>query len=196
MENNVPSADSAADRILSAALNGSIENQYMLATLLESGNGMEQSFSAASGWYKKAAEKGHLEAMYRLGLLYMLSGPMKDYSQAIYWLTLATERGHASSRFRLSVMYERGLGCEANHEISLKLCREAADQGSTEAIEKLDSMETWMTTSDLAAFMQTRKPEKPVSNFSTDGIVPPSAKKTSGEVNVKSFLGNKKPHYS
>ena len=195
MENNVPSADSAADRILSAALNGSIEDQYMLAILLETGDGIEQNFSSASGWYKKAAEKGHLKAMHRLGLLYM-SSPMKDNSQAIYWLTLASERGHAPSRFQLSIMYERGLGCEANHEVSLKLCREAAKEGCAEAIEKLESMETWMTTSDLAAFMKTRKPEKPQSNFTTNEITLPSAKKTSGDVNVKSFLNTKKPHYS
>lgn len=195
MENNVPSADSAADRILSAALNGSIENQYMLGILLETGNGIEQSFSSATGWYKKAAEKGHLDAMHRLGLLYMIN-PLKDYSQAIYWLTLATERGHAPSKFQLSVMYERGLGCEPNHDVSLQLCREAAQEGSSEAIEKLRSMETWMTTSDLSAFMEARKPEKPVSNFNSGEITLPPAKKISGDVNIKSFLNTKKPHYS
>ena len=46
------------------------ENQYHYAVMHEEGQGVEKNLEEAFGWYKLAAEKGHADAQYRLGLMY------------------------------------------------------------------------------------------------------------------------------
>ena len=57
---------------IKAAKRGSVHAQYQLAAMLASGDGAEKDLAAAAQWYAKAAAKNHPEALYNLGLMYIL----------------------------------------------------------------------------------------------------------------------------
>jgi TPR repeat protein len=59
----------------------------------EEGQGMSSSFVEAMKWYRLAAEKGHVTAQYKLGLMYGQSrGAPRDLVEAHRWMTLAASR--------------------------------------------------------------------------------------------------------
>ena len=56
--------------LLLKAKGGNIQAQYELATQYYDGIGQIQSYKDAFVWYKKAAEKNHVESCYRVGEMY------------------------------------------------------------------------------------------------------------------------------
>jgi hypothetical protein len=71
--------------------------------------GWEPDFSASLAWFKRAAEKGHPWAQYRLGLAYDVgAGVAPDASQAAFWYLKAGNQGVVSALFDLVAMHEEG----------------------------------------------------------------------------------------
>lgn len=66
------------------------------------GKGVERDLDTAISWYKKAAEKGSVIALYQLGFCY---DSKQDHSQAIIWYTKAAEKGLPVAQFKLSEYY-------------------------------------------------------------------------------------------
>lgn len=58
--------------LVNAAKRGNVDAQYQLAAMLATGDGAEKDLAAAAHWYEKAAAKKHPEALYNLGLMYIL----------------------------------------------------------------------------------------------------------------------------
>lgn len=109
----------------------------------------------AAMWYRLAAEQGHAEAQYMLGLLlYEGDGlehhvPMRaswendDYqkrrreqgfAEAAHWLRKAAHReGYAKARTRLGFLYLYGEGVRQDDDEALRLFREAAELEDAEA---------------------------------------------------------------
>jgi TPR repeat protein len=71
--------------VTKAAENGDANAQYQLAAILASGDGLEKDTEKAAYWYRKAAAKKHPEAMYNLGLMYLLGETKRG----------TREKGHA-----------------------------------------------------------------------------------------------------
>jgi TPR repeat protein len=86
---------------------------------------------------KKAAYKGHLEALYDLGQQYEDIGylgiinPHYNPKKCVYWYTKACQLGHAEAYNNLSSFYEKGEGCEKNLNYALALLKKSAELGST-----------------------------------------------------------------
>jgi TPR repeat protein len=58
------------------------------------GQGVPQDSAKALGWYSKAAEQGHANAQYDLGLMYSEgNGVPQDNVEAYKWFTLAAGNG-------------------------------------------------------------------------------------------------------
>lgn len=64
------------------------------------GDGVERNSFQAMQWMRKSGERGHVEAQYALGRLYLLGfeemGP--DPAEAETWLTMAAGKGHKGAR--------------------------------------------------------------------------------------------------
>ena len=80
--------------------------QNALAGLYYSGDGVPQDDAEAARWYRLAAEQGHAEAQYALGLLiyYIGRGAPQDNTQALLWITLAASQGEDNARRTLGLV--------------------------------------------------------------------------------------------
>ena len=61
--------------------------------------GVEQNYRKAAKWWRKAAEQGHKNAQYNLGLAYDNGkGVEKDHSAAMEWYHKAAEQGNKDAQ--------------------------------------------------------------------------------------------------
>ncbi|KAG0319660.1 hypothetical protein BGZ97_001712 [Linnemannia gamsii] len=99
-------------------------------------NGIEQDYSLAMEWYKKAAAQDNTTAQYKLGYLYEKGfGVPQDDVQAFEWYLKSAEQGNVTAQFRVGTCYR---GChssavEKNCKASLEWFVKAAEQGMVEA---------------------------------------------------------------
>ena len=67
--------------------------------------GHKQDYKEAVKWWLLAAEQGHADAQYGLGLCYENgSGVDKDLSEAFKWYSKAAKQGHAGAKDRLKTL--------------------------------------------------------------------------------------------
>jgi TPR repeat protein len=88
--------------------------------------------------FKSAANGGHVDAIYQLGLCYT-SGNMPEGSpkEAFECYLKAAEKGHVKALYALSECYVKGSGCEKNHMMGQSFCKKAADIGNVIAQYRL-----------------------------------------------------------
>lgn len=81
--------------IRNRANNGDLESMYILATYYYEGKYVEYDPDKACSWWTKAANKGHVDSQYNLGLLYEgdVSSYYYDEHLAGYWLNEAAQNG-------------------------------------------------------------------------------------------------------
>ena len=86
--------------------------QRDIGELYDSGLGVKKDGKKAAEWSRKAADKGHLVAMYLMGTLYDdgRRGVDKDGKKAAEWYKKAADKGHLGAMHSLAVMYETGKG--------------------------------------------------------------------------------------
>ncbi|MEE9250136.1 MAG: tetratricopeptide repeat protein [Alphaproteobacteria bacterium] len=65
------------------------------------------------GWYRLAAERGHVDAQANLGYAYEQGrGVTLDFAQAAKWYRKAAERGDVVAQANLGTLHANGLGVE------------------------------------------------------------------------------------
>jgi len=63
----------------------------------------------AAQWYRRAAERGHSDAQYNLGFMYLLGeGVPSNHEEGLRWLKLAAAQGNDTSMSLLSDLYRNG----------------------------------------------------------------------------------------
>src|SRR5207237_5798999 len=73
----------AIDTLQPLASNGDAEAQYLLALALETAPAPQRDLKAATGWYQRAADRGHAGALNNLGTMYYDGrGVPKDLAEA------------------------------------------------------------------------------------------------------------------
>ena len=86
----------------------------------------------AADCFQRAANKGHVGAMYELGMLYF-NPPYgefeKDFNQAVKYFKISADNGNAEAQYKLGHCYLHGLGNEIDVEKSIKYFEKAALQG-------------------------------------------------------------------
>jgi TPR repeat protein len=71
------------------------------------GKGVEQNYKEAIDWFKKAAEKEHIDAQYSLGLMYYNGeGTEQNYKEAANWYKKAADQGHSQAKAALTKILE------------------------------------------------------------------------------------------
>jgi TPR repeat protein len=90
----------------------------------------EKKFEEAAKQFKIAAELGHAEAQYQLGVLYFKGqGVIKDEKEAAQWYQKATAHDHPLATYYYGSCLLHGKGVAKNQDEGLKLYFKAADKG-------------------------------------------------------------------
>ena len=112
-------AEIATD-LMSAAEKGDANAQYSVARSFELGKRVKSDKKKALKWYSKSADQGHLEASYRLGLIYYkgIGGYKTDLEKAFKYLSQAAKGNHKRSQTHLAKMYENGDGVDKSEVLS------------------------------------------------------------------------------
>jgi hypothetical protein len=98
------------------------------------GRGVQKDEVEAVKWYRKAADQGHAEAQYNLGVCYKNgTGVTKDENEAVKWYRKSAEQGYASAQFDLGQCCAHCQGVIQDHAQAVKWNRKAADQGHARA---------------------------------------------------------------
>ena len=76
--------------------------------------------NAAAEWYRRAAERGSVEAQVSLGVLYAEGrGVVQDEAEAVRWYRMATEQGDVAAQVNLGAMYAAGRGVVRDREVAM-----------------------------------------------------------------------------
>ena len=88
--------------------------------------------------FRAAAEAGHVDSQYNLGLMYEKGiGVEQDETEAVTWYTKAAEQGSAFAQYNLAVLYENGRGTAVDFIKANQWYRKASVQGDALAIGNL-----------------------------------------------------------
>jgi TPR repeat protein len=102
------------------------------------GQGVARDEVEAVKWYRKAAEHGHAEAQFYLGMMYYSGrGVAQDGREALYWFRRAADQRHPLGFFGLGRCYEEGRGVPQDYSEAVKYYRLAAEEGNARARSRL-----------------------------------------------------------
>ena len=73
--------------------------------MYDKGYGVAENDAEAAKWYRKAADQGHADAQYNLGLMYAQGeGVPEDDVQAYKWWNLAAAQGNESTKYSKAIL--------------------------------------------------------------------------------------------
>ena len=108
-------------------------------------------FDAARQHWQPLAEKGHAQAQFRLGCLYVFGqGVPQDSAMALRLYRLAAEQGDADAQNNLGGMYAEGLGVEPDLIRAYMWFEIAARSGHDVASRNRDFIAERMTSEQIA----------------------------------------------
>lgn len=109
-------------------------------------SGLEQALKFCTG----QAELGYAQAQYMLGNYWyegVLTEP--DFARALHWYEQASIQGHADAQFRLGQMHAAGEGVTINKPQAYVILKMSAVNGSDDAYDATDWLESDMTATEL-----------------------------------------------
>lgn len=112
---------------------GDSEAQYLLAEHYYKENQLSEAFL----WYERASDNRNSKAMYKMGVLFGMSG---SYSKAAEICKKAAELGNADAQYEYAVMVEKGIGTRKDMNIAKKWYYKASKQGDIRAQKKYDEL--------------------------------------------------------
>ena len=117
------------------------DDLYNIAINYQNGlGGLKQDKTTALECYRKAADKGHADAMNMIGRYYGEGwGDLKkDEAAALEWCRKAADAGSVSAMYNIAVYYQNGLGgLKADKATALEWYRKAADKGDADAMYEI-----------------------------------------------------------
>ena len=94
----------------------------------------DKDYSLAAKWFKSAAEKGDVDAIFMIAHnFYLGRGVEKNIQKAISYYTEATSKGHDVAPYNLGILYMSGEGVSQNIEKAFGLFKISAERGFPEA---------------------------------------------------------------
>jgi TPR repeat protein len=141
---------------------GDIQAQVIVGERILAGTGaprdsreLAADYSQAAGWFRKAAEKGNVEAEVHLADLYRDGrGVTRDMTQAITWYRKAAETGDAGAQGTLGILYSVGMGVSRDDVEAyywLSLAADAKSPNQAKRIANRQSAGEHITTDQQAA---------------------------------------------
>ena len=117
------------------AADGNARSQFLLGVMSDNGLGpIALDPREAARWYRIAAERGSVEAQFRLASAHFVGrGVAKDKSEAVHWLERAAEQGFTPAMRSLAELYGSGKVAADDPGAAEKLIARAAQLGDAEA---------------------------------------------------------------
>ena len=84
-----------------------IEAPFILGNLCTKGAGVEKSDEQAVLWYQKAADKGHVQSMYLLGVYFSQQNTPESWELAFKYFGKAANTGHTKAQYVMGLMHTR-----------------------------------------------------------------------------------------
>lgn len=114
---------------------GNVDAAFNLGLLHMNGLGVRKSDSAATPYFRKAAECGLTVAQFNLAQI--LFEDAAKVNEASKWYAMAASDGHAIAAYNLGLMYVRGTGVQKDAAAARKYFGQAAAAGHVNAMYNL-----------------------------------------------------------
>ena len=116
--------------------------------------GETRNYAAALDAYRQAAESGHVDAMYSIGVMYARGqGVNRNLNTAVRWFRIAAEHEHVAAQYHLGLAYAGGRGAEEDPDEAFGWFMRAAGHEDVDAYKKLG----WMYQTGLGVEKDWRK---------------------------------------
>ncbi|MGQ0735235.1 MAG: tetratricopeptide repeat protein, partial [Acidobacteriota bacterium] len=127
--------------VQSLAIQGVLEAVFLMGTANDEALGVAENPVAAAGWFRRAAERGHVLAQHNLGNAYASGrGVEKDDEAAVEWWLKAARQGDTIPQLRLGEAYEQGRGVVRDLAEARRWYAEAAGRGNAAAHAALERL--------------------------------------------------------
>lgn len=127
-------ADGLFDFQMKLAEKGNAEAEFKVGEMYETGFGVKQDMTEAQNWIKKAADKGHETANYKLLYWDLEKNGVTDANKAkLASLQTKAIDGDAQAQFYVGKMFSRGVGVKKDPDQAISWLNKAALVGILEA---------------------------------------------------------------
>ena len=101
-------------------------------------------------WYRQAAEQGHADAQFSLGVDEAFESCGLTYQRGEKWFRLAAEQGHSAAQQILGEMYFKGMGVQQDDQQAYAWSFVAAANGRDHTLRTCNIVAERLTPADLA----------------------------------------------
>lgn len=124
------------------ALAGDPDAQFNMGQAYKFGRGVPMDLNIAADWFRKAAEKGHLQAADNYGLILFQNGQRKE---ALPWLESSAARGEPRAQYIMGTAFFNGELVEKDWIRAYALMTRASSSGLPQASQNLAAMDRYLT---------------------------------------------------
>jgi hypothetical protein len=140
--------------------------QNHLGSIYDLGTGVEQDFSEAFKWYRKAAQQGYAKAERNLANLYQTGhGIAQDSAEALKWFRRAAKHGDSQSQNYLGTIFAMGTGVPKDIVEALKWFILSADTGDEHEVQNRGYLVRFMSLEQIAESEQLARELMEVEAF-------------------------------
>lgn len=108
--------------------------QFIMAKVYAKGLGVRRDTALAINYLSQAAQNGHIEGMFNLGMAFELGkGVDKNINAAFEWQLKAAEKGWLKAQRKVAKMYEHGTGVQSSPIEAFNWYQKAAQQGDADS---------------------------------------------------------------
>lgn len=112
---------------------------------------MRGNYQEAFPWLKSAADMGHREASYLLGLAYLYGrATVQNYRLAFERIQASASRNYLDAQHQLGIMYRDNVGVEKDREQAYIWLNIAASRGHEVATQDRDKLAAGMSAEEIA----------------------------------------------
>src|SRR5215208_659367 len=156
---------------------GDPDAAFNLGQAYRLGRGVPTNLAAATTWFERAAEKGHVDAQTTLGLLLFQNG---DQGAGLRWLKNAAEKGEPRALLVYGTALVNGDGVTQDPVLGYAYVSRAAAQGLAPAKETLKQLDGMLRLEDrkkgLAIAQAKGKSARPPKSKRAEGASTPPEK--------------------
>ena len=134
-----------------AALNGQIDAMHRMGGLYATGRGLPTDPVAATGWYRLAADHGHLPALASLALCHLNGlGCRQNDRTAFEFAAAAAKAGNGRGQYLMGRIFDEGLGVPSDFVLGLTYHLRAMKNGVGEARTASDRLKAKLQPAEIA----------------------------------------------
>ena len=136
--------------------------------MYNTGEGVPQNYRKAAKWVRRAAEQGHADAQFTLGLMYYHGeGLPQDNQEAARWARKAAEQGQVEAQYNLALSYANGEGLPQDYIQANKWLNLADPRSPGEVMDNYrllrDKLAEIMTAAQVAEAQRLAREWRPKS---------------------------------